>query len=140
MQDKNSIISDLRLMGHRITSVREKMIEIFLAFSKPVAVPDVIKKLSQKKIHANKTTVYREIDFLLSQGIIKQIQLGEDKKRYESAYGDHHHHLVCTGCDSIVDINLDQELNREIQTIKKNKNFLVTDHALEFYGLCSNCR
>lgn len=138
--DKHNILSNLRTNGHRITIVREKIIEIFLTLSQPVTVPDIIKTLSRKNIRVNKTTVYREIDFLLSQSIIKQIQFGEDKKRYESAYGDHHHHLVCTGCDSIVDINLEQDLDREIQSIKKRKNFLVTDHALEFYGLCANCR
>ena len=56
---------------------------------------------------------------------------------------DHHHHLFCTNCGDIVDINLskrfEKNVDAEVSKIEKNFNFEIKDHTLELLGLCSKC-
>lgn len=77
----------------------------------------------------------------MKEGIIEMIQLGERKKRYELKRETHHHHLVCTKCRTIDDIELDEGgLHPHEKAIKAKKRFKVTRHALEFFGLCAKCQ
>lgn len=87
----------------------------------------------------NKTTVYRELDYLRSHNVIQEIDLGELKKRYELA-GHHHHHLVCTGCESVEEVHLDDHLKEHESRILQEKKFKVTRHMLEFFGICGACQ
>jgi Fur family ferric uptake transcriptional regulator len=73
------------------------------------------------------------------KGLTKQIQLQEGKFRYELATAAEHHHLVCTKCGDIQDIS-DCNIDGLEKDIEKKKKFKVTSHALEFFGLCSNCQ
>ena len=59
----------------------------------------------------------------------------------------HHHHLFCSDCGEIIDIQMGDEfektLSKEIKRIEKKFNFSVEDHRLELFGkctdLCENC-
>lgn len=133
-------IYNLKSKGHRITKARKAIIGIFENEKMPLSVGELGAKLKKQRIKVNKTTLYREIDFLQSQKIITEINLGEDKKRYEIADNAHHHHLVCLNCKKVDDIDLQNDLSKQEVQIKKTKNFKVINHSLEFFGLCKNCQ
>jgi Fur family transcriptional regulator, ferric uptake regulator len=104
----------------------------------PVDVEQIIQHLRSQNLETNKVTVYRILDFLFKNQIIERMEFGEGKYRYEFKK-NHHHHLVCTNCGKIEDIegNIIEKLENEIQ---KNKHFQVQSHSLEFFGLCSVCQ
>jgi Fur family ferric uptake transcriptional regulator len=53
---------------------------------------------------------------------------------------DHrHHHLICTNCGDVSEVEDDLLDALEEQILQKD-GFLVTDHRVKFYGLCKNCR
>lgn len=134
------ILQRLKSKGHRITKARSEIIQVLLADKNPLSVVELATKLQQKGIKANKTTLYRELEFLLFEKIVKEIQFGENKKRYELTDSSHHHHLVCINCKMVEDIDLVNDLSKQEETIKKNRNFKVMNHSLEFFGLCKNCQ
>lgn len=105
---------------------------------KPVSALEIQKKLLQKKITANKTTVYRELSFLKKQNIILELQFGDRTKRYE-LISTHHHHIICTNCDKVEDVELKKDLATAEKMIAKNKKFAMIRHSLEFYGVCRAC-
>ena len=128
----------LRKDGHRITRVRQKLLEIFTQEQLPLSVKELISQLKQGRIEVNKTTVYRELEFLLKQKFVSVVDLSDGAKRFESSDSDHHHHLICDNCGSIEDMPLnDHLLEREL--IGKTK-FKVQRHALEFFGFCADCQ
>jgi len=51
---------------------------------------------------------------------------------------DHHHHLVCTTCASVVAI--DCPLGDATLAAAERAGHLVTRHEITLYGLCSACR
>ena len=92
-----------------------------------------------KKYKVNKTSVYRQIEVLLGIKLIKEVDFGDGKKRYERVDLGHHHHLVCDNCKSVSDVTMEKDLEAVEKKIKKLKGFKVQRHSLEFFGLCKKC-
>lgn len=137
----SGIISNLKDSGQRITKVRTQIVELFTKSNLPLSAQEILEDLETRGLKVNKTTVYREIDFLTAQKIIKDLDFGDGKKRFE-LYDDskHHHHIICLNCKAIEDVDLKLDLQDEENRISKQKNFQVLNHSLEFFGLCSNCK
>lgn len=87
----------------------------------------------------HKTTVYRLLDGLMSSGIIRELDFGDGRKRYELNNDRHHHHLVCENCKAAIPVYLN-EIFGQAQKKAEATGFLITDHLLEFKGVCRNCR
>ncbi len=119
------------------TPARESIVEFFSKSDSPVDVSQIIDFLREKSLSTNKVTVYRIIDFLYKNGIVDRLEFGEGKFRYEARKGDHHH-LICTKCGKVEDIK-DNYMNKLEKEIYQSKNFKVSSHSLEFFGLCKNC-
>jgi Fur family ferric uptake transcriptional regulator len=125
-------------VNFRKTPARLEISQFLSHANTPVDVEQVIQYLRSQKLNTNKVTVYRILDSLFQNEIIDKMEFGEGKYRYELKK-THHHHLICTNCGKIQDIeaNVVEKLEKEIQ---KDKNFKVQRHSLEFFGLCSNCQ
>jgi Fe2+ or Zn2+ uptake regulation protein len=139
MTSTAAILKNLKTAGFRTTTVRTAVIELLASGGSPKSVPDLNAALAVRKITVNKTTLYRELEFLKQQGIVTDVRLNERQTRYEIA-GDHHHHLVCTSCDRVEDVELDRELDEQERMIERRTRFKITRHTLEFFGLCGTCR
>jgi len=61
--------------------------------------------LRKKHLETNKVTVYRILDFLFKNQIIERVEFGEGKYRYELKK-NHHHHLICTNCGRVQDVEI----------------------------------
>jgi Fur family transcriptional regulator, ferric uptake regulator len=133
------IITNLKLSGYRITKARKAIIDIFELNHSPVSAEDINQLLITANIHINTSTLYREIDFLIFQNLIKPLQLNEKIKRYELSSLSHHHHLICNRCKEIVDFKAADCQNEMIKKITNDFNFTVEDHVLDFYGVCFKC-
>lgn len=88
----------------------------------------------EKKIGVNKTTIYRELERLVTEDLVLEVEFGDGKKRYELARQDHHHHAVCIKCDVVKDVKVDERY-----LSPKVKGFSLMRHSVEFFGLCENC-
>jgi Fur family ferric uptake transcriptional regulator len=130
----NESKSQLKNGGLKITSARIKLLDIFKHAKKPLAVKEIAKNLNGQDL----VTLYRNIESLQKLGIIKQLNLNNRQAYYELASGEHHHHVICNSCGKISDV--------KIKEVALNKNFIhkigfakITDHSLEFFGLCKSC-
>ncbi|NTU72876.1 transcriptional repressor [Candidatus Roizmanbacteria bacterium] len=133
----------MRLAGnkHRLTRVRKCMVEFFSSVQSPISVEEILQHLGEISISANKTTVYRELEFLLSQNIIEEVCFHDMKKRYEIAK-KHHHHLVCKRCYRVEEVecnNFERELSVVSRRLSQKNHFAYVDHSVEFYGVCDIC-
>lgn len=134
------IISALRSEGHRITPAREQIINTFNKSTSPISAIDLLEALEKLDNKVNKTTVYRELDFLLEKNLVREVEFGEGRKRYELNTGTHHHHLVCRKCKKVEDVDLKTDLSSEEKLIEKETGFKIESHSLEFFGYCKNCQ
>jgi Fe2+ or Zn2+ uptake regulation protein len=131
----DEFIEILKNKKQRITPGRRKIINIVCKSDYPLSAETIIKKVGM-----NKTSIYREFEFLLKQGFIQEVDFGDGTKRYELKDLKHHHHLICLRCKKVRDISFNENLEWEESNIKKNQKFQVLRHDLEFFGYCRNCQ
>jgi len=121
----------------KITQARVSLLELMAKEDKPLDaqyLTDILQKASQ----VDKVTIFRILNVLTEHGILRRLEFGEGKARYELNTEDHHH-LICQNCGKIEDIS-DCNIGALEKEIKQKKHFLVKLHTLEFFGLCSNCQ
>jgi len=126
--------------GLRMTSQRELILKTFCKQKKHVTAEqlyEVVKKTDDSIGHA---TVYRTLKLLAEAGIARELNFGEGSLRYEPDPDDSHHdHLVCVKCGKNVEF-FDEEIEKLQQKIAEKHGFVLTDHALNLYGTCSDCQ
>lgn len=140
MRSSGNILEIIKKRGFKLSKARKAILELLEKNPKPLSSPDMQILFLRKKINVNKTTVYRELAFLKKQNIIRELQFGDNVKKYELMPDNHHHHIVCVNCEKIEDIELEKDLDIAEKTITQNKKFKILKHSLEFYGICEKCR
>lgn len=138
MKTVQHILTNLKSQGFRITQTRKAVLEAFASTQEPLSPLAVQDSLSTGGINVNKTTVYRELDFLLARNIIQKVPINHTSDLYEFSHLPHHHHVICTDCGTVEDVTFDNE-NSIISEIQGKTTLQIRDHALEFYGLCPQC-
>ena len=139
----------LRGRGHRLTVPRRAILEVLSNSEDHLSVEDIYITVHGKYPAIGLTTVYRTLDLLVQTGVVFKFDFGDGRARYELAEGPkgarHHHHLVCTKCGRVIDYTdfIDDEielLSRTEKGLSKKFNFQITNHLIQFYGLCDVCR
>lgn len=83
-------------------------------------------------------TVYYTLGVLRTAGLIQEVNIGHDRARFDANLSPHHH-LICVGCHTIVDV-MDPRLNRLSSPSGIPKDFEITSHQVAFRGYCGTCR
>lgn len=136
---ENAILGKLKANGHKMTHARRAIVNLLLQQNAPVSALEVHAQLQKRKIDVSNVTVYRELAFLEAEGFLQGAMFNDGVKRYCQAEEGHHHHLICTKCETIQDMEMENDLDSIEKKIRKEKSFKVQSHVLEFYGLCSRC-
>jgi Fur family ferric uptake transcriptional regulator len=123
----------------RDTRARLTLLEVLKADRRPLTELELRAALAKRHIRVNKTTIYRQLAQFKEQGQVRTVDFGDRKQRFELNV-DHHHHLVCTSCQSVDEIHVADDVSQMERKIRKDKKFKILDHSLEFFGLCQNCQ
>lgn len=138
------IIMWLRDKGVRVTPARQSLLEIFAKHESPMTALEIQAALKKRGLLVNKTTIYRELHFLLRHDLAQVLQFGDRQKRYELIYrgSQHHHHVVCKKCGRVEEIGLiavEKLLVPLEKRLARKVDFSEVGHTLEFFGLCNIC-
>lgn len=119
----------------RITRPRREIFRVLQQSKAPLSAPMINTHCTT----ANRTSVYRTLELFHRLGIIKSVQFGW-RQRYELAdpFKIHHHHLSCTKCGQLIDLQ-SPDIENLVNVIASQNNFVVTDHTFEIRGLCQDC-
>ncbi|MGQ9616695.1 MAG: Fur family transcriptional regulator [Spirochaetota bacterium] len=139
----------IRGAGYRLTVPRQVILQILSESSSHMSAEDIYFEVHRKYPAIGLTTVYRTLELLVQMGLVSKFDFGDNRARYEFSDGPgawrHHHHLVCTSCGRIIDYTdfIDDELELLGKTEKglsEKYNFKITNHIIQFYGLCEKCQ
>ena len=83
-------------------------------------------------------TVYKTIHLFIESGVFHEVSLHHGSLRVETN-GRPHHHLVCTSCKSVSDIDAD-ELDIGGKAGKLPGGFLIQRYAVDVLGVCADCQ
>lgn len=141
MKRSSIILQRLRSEGYRLTRARKNIIGILERARTPLSAPELHGALTKKGLRVNQVTVYRELAFLVSKGLATLLTFNDGTRRYQMESDKaHKHHLICTSCNLIQEIEMKHDDLHSIETqIEKRRKFDVQSHSLEFYGRCARC-
>ncbi len=83
-------------------------------------------------------TVYRNLDTLSKNGIIKRIPMKDGNDRFDKTITNHNH-MYCEKCGKVIDIDLSLN-SKEILNIERETGFKITNCNFKINGLCEKCR
>lgn len=127
----------LREKGLKATPGRVHLLETLFEETTPVTVPYLQKKLTKKLGGSlDKVTLYRSLQLMTTLGLVREVDFRHGHAHYElNVLRPHHHHVVCTRCGVVSDVDCSVSTPP-----KKPASFnKVTDHAVEFFGICKTC-
>jgi Fe2+ or Zn2+ uptake regulation protein len=82
--------------------------------------------------------VYRNLQRFKEQGLIDEFHFDENHHHYEVKPSTEHHHIVCLGCDKVIEFEypLSQQI---IKNVPVAKRFKVKKSEVHISGYCSDC-
>ncbi|MFH0846482.1 MAG: transcriptional repressor [Chloroflexota bacterium] len=83
-------------------------------------------------------TIYRNLRLLEKEGEIRELGLAGGPSRFD-ANTQPHHHFRCEKCERIFDVSIAVDKGIDAR-VSRETGFKVFSHAIEFRGLCRNCR
>ena len=140
--------AQLRTHRLRITKPRQVIMDVLSGTKEHVSAEEVYMKVHKTHPAVGLTTVYRTLDLLEEMGIVSKLHFGDGRNRYELTEGltkrGHHHHLVCTRCNSVIDYDdfIDEELvllKKVEKELSRRHRFHIVGHEIQFHGECARC-
>ncbi len=122
-----------------MTSLRRAILAIVAEEVKPFSIDEIRTALEKREVPFHLASLYRELDALKKVDAIHPVYFHDSLKRYEFVQHAHHHHAICVSCNTIVDVDADDDFSDVEKRIKKKAKFTVLRHSLEFFGLCKTC-
>jgi len=139
-QEMSALTGRLRQQERKITGPRAAILEILRQHSHPLTNRDIQAALPGGQ--CNLATIYRAMHLLEEMGMVKRFDFGDGAARFELVgEGDdgHHHHLVCTRCAEVIEI--EECFSKAVEKrIAAANGFKGVTHKLEFFGVCPACQ
>jgi Fur family ferric uptake transcriptional regulator len=129
----------LRSHGLKATPQRLLVLKLLAAQKKPASIAELKKRAGRNKI--DNVTLYRSLDSFVEKSLVRPVDLRHGHTDYELVTDPkHHHHIVCENCGKIEEFEWCPDAGLESRLLKKTSNFAkLSDHSLEFFGLCKTC-
>ena len=130
----------LKDAGLKITLPRIKILQVLEGGDeRHVSAEDVYKILLRKGEEIGLATVYRVLTQFEQAGLVIRHNFEGSHGVFELASDDHHDHIVCVKCGRVEEF-VDQEIERRQRQVADGLGFELTDHHLNMYGLCPDCK
>ena len=127
-------------MNSRTTKTKKQVVKILSDSQAPLLMTEVFEQVRKTLPQTAYSTVYRIMQTFREEKKVAVVDWRERGNRYEwISDHHHHHHLVCNTCGEVTDVD-DSLLNFQETKIQKQTGFLVQDHSIEVFGLCSPCQ
>ena len=146
--------NDFQIEGGKMSKKNEyktKQSEIVLEFLREktgehLTVNDIYEHLQKQGLSIGLTTVYRQLEKLVSQGVVKKYILdlntpacfeyipSDCAKSHEPCF-----HLKCKICDKLIHLKCEELSEMEDHLMKEHK-FMLDSQRTVLYGVCENCR
>lgn len=134
----DSYTPQLRARGYRMTPQRLAILHVLHHSGVHLSPAEVYERASAELPSLTESTVYRTLEFLAKNGLVRAAHMVSGRLVYEIA-GHEHHHLKCRSCgnETEVEHTLLENLYRQLEA---ESGYRLTDSHITFFGLCPNCQ
>jgi Fur family zinc uptake transcriptional regulator len=126
--------------GLRLTPTRRRVLELIVQSPGGAKAYDLLDALTAENPSARPPTIYRAIDFLLSNGLVHRI---ESLNAYVSCTCPEHVQayqlLICKSCGDVQELH-EENLDSQLETAARGQGFQVLRKTIEVHGICHICQ
>lgn len=136
---KKKIEGALRQRGYKITPQRRSILKSIVKSHEHLTPSAIYERVRRENPGIGLVTIYRTLEILAELGLICEMHAGGNCRSYLMRRpSEHHHHLICSGCGTVIDFT-DCNLDKLERKLSRENNFTINGHLLEFLGKCSDC-
>jgi len=123
----------------RLTRHRRDILRLLWEKHGPFSVQEILRWMGPDA--CDPVTVYRVLESFVRTRLARRCDFSDGIARYELAAGDgHHHHLVCTGCRRVEELDIKECPTQKLERSARARGYTKVDHSLEIFGLCPRCQ
>lgn len=136
---KDRIISELKTKHIKITSQREKVLELIEKSGDHFSPESLYFLAKQNNYNVSLASIYRTIKLLHRNNILEEHDFLKTYKFYEVMIDrEHHDHFICMKCGQVIEFS-NKAIEELQEVIAKSFSFTITFHTHKLYGVCKNC-
>lgn len=126
----------------RYTRGRQTVVKALQRVNGPQSAADLHGRIRSVPL----SSLYRSLTVLDDAGVLRKHHDADGLARFELAewLAGHHHHVVCTECGLVEDVELDADAETTLHdlaaAVAHRAGYEVSDHVLEIEGVCGGCR
>ncbi|MBC8321247.1 MAG: transcriptional repressor [Bacteroidetes bacterium] len=126
--------------GLKVTPQRIAILDAIYKLGSHPTADNIIEFIRQSNPNIASGTVYKVLDTLIENKLVKRVTTDRDVMRYDGIM-ENHHHLYCSECDLIEDY-VDEELDEVLKEYfrkKKFNGFKLEDIVVQIRGTFDKC-
>lgn len=125
----------------RLTAQRRGIVDVAFTAGQHFTADQLLTWSRARDPSVSRATVYRTLRLLTESGLLRELNLGQDRKVYDPNYADRpdHNHITCRDCGRVVEFE-SGELAGLAARIGHKLGFDVVDQKLHIVGSCGALR
>lgn len=129
----------LTAAGERVTRQRLLVANALAAAGRQMTAEQLYRSLRRTAPGIGRATIFRTLETLVEAGVARRLELDGHVYAYVACLRAHHHHLACTTCGRVEEID-EAYVTPIAERLAHDLGFEIDDARLDFYGRCAACR
>jgi Fur family ferric uptake transcriptional regulator len=125
--------------GERVTPQRLNVAQALAASGQRQTAEELWRRLRDDDLEIGRATVFRSLEALVVAGVARRLELENHVYGYVACQPGHHHHLACTVCGRVIEID-ESYVRPVVERVAAGTGFTIDDARMDFYGRCGDCR
>ena len=139
MSSSDTLKKVLKKEGLRYTHQRQAIWDELYASDEHRDAEEIYLALYNSGLKVSRATVYRTIDVLVKNNLVRKLDLGDGRARYENKMDTaHHDHLICVQCGKIEEF-MDNVIENRQEVIVENFGYRLIRHIHQLFVICDKC-
>jgi len=119
--------------------IADRLVELAIS-GENFTIDELWQEMRELDARVGRATVYRSVEKLVTMGLLDRVDFADGTHLYRvCGENQHHHHLTCTRCHLVVEVDVCLPVDQLI-AIGHKTHFDIEGHSLTLFGLCESCR
>ena len=118
---------------------REEILNVVKEMKNHPTAEEIYIEVKTKNLSASKSTVYRNLNYLLEEGILKKISVISGPDKYDF-YMENHNHVVCKICGKVMDFKHKILNKNTVKEIEEKTDIVADLNGIIIEGICKECK
>lgn len=98
----------------------------------------ILSRVASELPRASLQSVYNALNDFVAAGLVRRIEPAGSPGLYEVRVDDNHHHLICTQCGAVSDVDCAVG-HAPCLTPSQSHGFVVSSAEVTYWGVCAAC-